>query len=201
MLKKAAPFALGALLMFGPASLSGQTMDQLQTQLQLLMAKILALKSQNQTTGAYGGAPYNASCLVLTRDLYTDLDDALTHGEISSLQRFLAQNCSIYPEGRVTGYFGPATERAVQRWQAQNGVVSGGTPDSTGFGFVGPRTRAASRTANNCSSRSSCTSTTPAPTRHRSRHLHRFISHRCRLIRSMESRTHTTNSEAAEVMR
>ncbi|HEY4525269.1 MAG TPA: peptidoglycan-binding protein [Candidatus Paceibacterota bacterium] len=174
MLKKAAPFALGALLMFGPASVSGQTMDQLQTQLQLLMAQILALQSQTQTAETYGGAPYNASCLVLTRDLYTDLDDAVTHGEVSSLQRFLAQNYSIYPEGRVTGYFGPATERAVQRWQAQNGVVSGGTPDSTGFGFVGPRTRAAMGACSNMYSNQNAPYGETADARQRARDARRI---------------------------
>jgi len=61
---------------------------------------------------------------------------------VSSLQEFLrASGNYTYPE--ITGYFGPATQRAVELWQTQNGVVQYGTPETTGFGVVGPATRAA----------------------------------------------------------
>src|SRR3989344_5258877 len=82
-------------------------------------------------------------CLSLLHTLYLDVSDATTDGEVTKLQQFLAKDPSIYPEGRITGYFGPATEKAVQRWQARNGVVSSGSPDSTGYGYVGPKTRSA----------------------------------------------------------
>ena len=45
--------------------------------------------------------------------------------------------------GNETTYFGPATERALQRFQAANGIVSSGAPDSTGYGAFGPSTRSA----------------------------------------------------------
>ncbi|MFA7310100.1 MAG: PKD domain-containing protein, partial [Candidatus Paceibacterota bacterium] len=51
------------------------------------------------------------------------------------LQQFLG--------GRVTGYFGPVTLQLVQQWQSAHGVIASGDPDTTGFGFVGPKTRAA----------------------------------------------------------
>jgi PKD repeat protein len=59
------------------------------------------------------------------------------------LQQFLAQDPSIYPEGTTSGYFGALTEKAVQRWQAKNNIVSSGTPGTSGYGVVGPRTAAA----------------------------------------------------------
>jgi PKD repeat protein len=65
--------------------------------------------------------------------------------DVSSLQQFLAQDRSVYPEGLVTGYFGALTQSAVQRWQTKFGVVSSGSPATTGFGVVGPRTMAAIR--------------------------------------------------------
>ena len=65
--------------------------------------------------------------------------------EVSQLQQFLSQDATVYPEGLVTGYFGALTERAVQRWQAQLGLVSSGSPSTTGYGTIGPRTRAAMR--------------------------------------------------------
>ncbi len=44
--------------------------------------------------------------------------------------------------GHETNYFGSLTERAVQKFQAKYDVVSSGTPNSTGYGVVGPKTRA-----------------------------------------------------------
>ncbi len=61
--------------------------------------------------------------------------------EVRVLQQQLAQDSAIYPEGEVTGYYGPATQRAVQRYQATYGVVTSGTPGTTGYGVVGPKTR------------------------------------------------------------
>lgn len=57
-----------------------------------------------------------------------------TRGEyVKELQMFLTKNPSLYPEGLVTGYFGPATERAVRRFQKENNLEQAGR--------VGPKTR------------------------------------------------------------
>ncbi len=74
-------------------------------------------------------------------NLYLGKTDDLTDGEVTELQEWLADMPDIYPEGLVTGYFGPATERAVQRYQAKHGIVSSGDPDTTGYGVFGPMTR------------------------------------------------------------
>jgi len=63
--------------------------------------------------------------------------------EVSALQKYLAGYPNIYPEGLVTGYFGPLTVRAVERFQADRGIVSSGTAATTGYGVVGPKTRGA----------------------------------------------------------
>lgn len=85
----------------------------------------------------------SGTCLPLTHNVGLDDTDATTGGDVTRLQQFLATDHSIYPEGLITGYFGPATLRAVQRWQARAGVVSSGDPDTTGYGYVGPKTRTA----------------------------------------------------------
>ena len=65
-----------------------------------------------------------------TKSLYR----GIKNNEVKALQEFLKQSPDIYPEGLVTGYFGPLTEAAVKRFQAKNSIES--------IGVVGPKTRA-----------------------------------------------------------
>ncbi|NOY35922.1 MAG: peptidoglycan-binding protein [bacterium] len=66
----------------------------------------------------------------------------MKNNDVKKLQELLASDSSIYPEGITTGYFGRLTEKAVQRFQEKYGIVSSGTPDTTGYGLVGPKTMA-----------------------------------------------------------
>jgi hypothetical protein len=59
--------------------------------------------------------------------------------DIRKLQKLLATQPELYPEGRATGFFGPLTQKAVQRFQLKYGVVH--SRFDTGFGMVGPATR------------------------------------------------------------
>jgi peptidoglycan hydrolase-like protein with peptidoglycan-binding domain len=68
------------------------------------------------------------------------LDFGATGPQVVELQTYLATNASIYPEGLITGYFGTLTRAAVQRFQSAEGIVSSGTPSTTGYGRVGPLT-------------------------------------------------------------
>ena len=52
--------------------------------------------------------------------------------DVTNLQTFFAANPSVYPEGRVTGYFGGLTKSAVMNYQGQNGLDQ--------VGRVGPAT-------------------------------------------------------------
>lgn len=58
------------------------------------------------------------------------------------LQQYLARDKDIYPEGITSGFYGTLTRKAVERFQIKYGIVSSGTPESTGFGLAGPTTRA-----------------------------------------------------------
>ncbi len=60
------------------------------------------------------------------------------NNQVTLLQQLLAKDPTLYPEGLVTGYFGPATTRAVGRFQVKNGIARPGNP---GYGQVGPLTR------------------------------------------------------------
>ncbi|MEK7649679.1 MAG: peptidoglycan-binding domain-containing protein [Patescibacteria group bacterium] len=82
--------------------------------------------------------PHVVQAYTFTRSLQKGSSGA----EVVELQKILKTDSSIYPEGIVSGYFGTLTEKAVQRFQAKYGIVNKGDPVSTGYGFIGKRTRA-----------------------------------------------------------
>ncbi len=57
--------------------------------------------------------------------------------DVSALQEFLRNN-GYYPESLVTGYLGPATVKAIKRFQEQNNIAKSG---QAGYGNFGPATR------------------------------------------------------------
>ena len=65
---------------------------------------------------------------------YRQMDLGMRGADVSALQTYLAADASIYPEGLVTGYYGPLTAAAVGRYQAKNGLAN--------VGRVGPMTLA-----------------------------------------------------------
>ena len=64
--------------------------------------------------------------------LYRQLELTMQGPDVSSLQSFLAQDATIYPQGLVTGYFGGLTKSAVSNFQSRNGLAT--------VGRVGPQT-------------------------------------------------------------
>lgn len=72
----------------------------------------------------------------------SSLDIGSTGPQVTELQTYLSTDSNLYPSGKVTGYFGALTEGGVQKFQVREGIVSSGTPASTGYGRVGPSTRA-----------------------------------------------------------
>ena len=45
--------------------------------------------------------------------------------------------------GPVTGYYGSLTENGVEAFQVKEGIVNYGSPQTTGYGAVGPKTKVA----------------------------------------------------------
>ncbi len=62
--------------------------------------------------------------------------------DVSNLQSFL-QLDSLYNYPKITGYFGPITKLAVQRFQVREGIISLNASVKIGYGVVGPKTRTA----------------------------------------------------------
>jgi peptidoglycan hydrolase-like protein with peptidoglycan-binding domain len=76
-----------------------------------------------------------ALCLPLISHAATfdrQLELGMSGTDVSSLQTYLAQDATIYPQGLVTGYFGFLTKSAVSNFQSRNGIDS--------VGRVGPIT-------------------------------------------------------------
>jgi peptidoglycan hydrolase-like protein with peptidoglycan-binding domain len=151
-----------ASLGFGMTARAETSTAQL-TQIQTLLKLIEQLQAQlvqmqgggrysQSSYGGNGGGSYSqgsysegssvGQCIQLSRSLFLGVSDSEIGGEVSKLQQFLTK-AGHYTYGKATGYFGPATQMAVQAWQKANGVVSNGSPETTGYGVTGPSTRSA----------------------------------------------------------
>jgi peptidoglycan hydrolase-like protein with peptidoglycan-binding domain len=114
------------------------------------MKKTIKLQKSTKRTGLLLGGAMTAM-LALSffgiQSAYAAITSQLDFGdrgsEVTELQTYLARDASIYPSGLVTGYFGQLTKAGVERFQATQGIVSAGTPATTGYGRVGPRTQVA----------------------------------------------------------
>lgn len=97
------------------------------------------------TTGGTSNTTSGALTSVLNGGLSLDryLERGMSGADVAALQAFLKIDPSVYPEGQLSAFFGPLTERAVQRFQVKCGIVTVGDYQSTGYGRVGPMTRAA----------------------------------------------------------
>jgi peptidoglycan hydrolase-like protein with peptidoglycan-binding domain len=62
--------------------------------------------------------------------------------EVELLQQLLSNIPGVYPEAKVTGYFGSLTLAAVKRYQCKYNIVCAGNARATGWGVIGPKTRA-----------------------------------------------------------
>jgi len=94
-----------------------QQIKLLQAQLAELQTKQASLRQELQNT------------LQLTRTLALGMSGE----DVKALQALLASDLDIYPEGLITGFFGPLTEKAVKKFQARFGIEA--------VGIVGPLTR------------------------------------------------------------
>ncbi len=74
-------------------------------------------------------------CPKLSLAMQRGARDAKFGGQVSELQKFLSAYYSIASADIVTGYFGPTTQRYLQQFQREQGLVSAG--------YAGPLTRAA----------------------------------------------------------
>ncbi|MDO8552036.1 MAG: peptidoglycan-binding domain-containing protein [bacterium] len=98
-------------------------------------ASVASSSSATTTQGQLPPAKANSLKYIFSRPLMRGSRNA----DVTALQKFLALYPAIYPAGAVTGFYGPATEKAVGLFQEKYGVAKKG---KTGYGTVGPNTRA-----------------------------------------------------------
>ena len=84
-----------------------------------------------------------------TSPMTMQMDFGMTNAQVKELQKFLnkmgyavAAPGAAGSAGYETEYFGPATQAALKKFQAAQGIVSTGDPLTTGYGRVGPLTLA-----------------------------------------------------------
>ncbi len=97
-----------------------------------LEALLTSLETELQTLEAevgYGGASFTK-----------ELIPGSTGPEVTRLQNTLYAD-GDYPRDIITGDYGSLTEAAVKAFQEKYGIVDYGSPSTTGYGSVGPKTR------------------------------------------------------------
>lgn len=109
-------------------TVKGTTPEQKQIKIQELIVLINNLKQQIAQI-------QNMPSAVFTTPLWIGLQSE----DVRRLQTLLATKPEIYPEGKITGYFGSLTKKAVQRFQLQYSVVDSELDPA--LGYVGPKTR------------------------------------------------------------
>jgi peptidoglycan hydrolase-like protein with peptidoglycan-binding domain len=119
--KKAA--AVGLMIgMIMPAIASAQTTST--TSLQALLTQIATLQAQIKTAQQQQQVAFG--------QLLVTLNQGSKGENVKLLQQLLASDPSIYPEGTISGFFGPLTAKAVKRFQKKHGIEQAGN--------VGPKT-------------------------------------------------------------
>ncbi|RJQ34085.1 hypothetical protein C4568_02995 [Candidatus Parcubacteria bacterium] len=117
---------IASLITLTPMLASADQIADLQAQILLLSQQLAAMQQQGAPTG----------CPTIT----APIGPGSSGPNVTTLQQFLARDRNIYPEAQITGYYGTLTTTAVQRFQAKYNIVSSGSPSTTGYGRVGPKT-------------------------------------------------------------
>jgi peptidoglycan hydrolase-like protein with peptidoglycan-binding domain len=101
------------------------------SQIQALEAQIAALQAQIKTLqDLQKGLAVQQKQGLIT--LLQTLKEGSSGDQVAALQALLALDPSIYPEGKVSGFFGRLTADAVKRFQKKHGIEQAGV--------VGPKT-------------------------------------------------------------
>lgn len=144
---------LGRFAIYGVKAGAAATTDQgdklaliaqIQATLNLLIAQLKTMVADMIAQGKYVSPSLMAFAPnAATTPTQTKITQGWSVGqssqEIRAIQTILARDASVYPEGQITGYFGPATLAAIKRFQEKYDIAK---PGDNGYGLLGPVTRA-----------------------------------------------------------
>lgn len=116
-----------------PISAYALTLTELQAQLEAALMQMAGIQAPAALQAA---STPSVSCYTPTQTLARG-----NSGEhVRALQEWLRTNA--YLQSEPTGYFGALTEEALKNFQSKRGIVTHGSPATTGWGVLGPKTRA-----------------------------------------------------------
>ncbi|MFA6354405.1 MAG: peptidoglycan-binding protein [Candidatus Paceibacterota bacterium] len=130
----------GVMLMPGRSSADTDqsVFDKLQNQIQVLLKQVQDLQRQLEsirngitpvqptiTQPVSPATPISIVCPGLPKIIKF----GNTGNEVKNIQKFLAKDKEIYPQGLATGYFGPMTEKALEKFQKKYNLEETGELD------------------------------------------------------------------------
>jgi LPXTG-site transpeptidase (sortase) family protein len=108
-----------------------------------LMKKIISIFRKNFLLAEIATALFVVSFFAIhsaEAAITGQLDLGSSGSDVIALQTYLAANADFYPSGQITGIFDSSTQLAMEKFQTAQGIISSGTPETTGYGRVGPQT-------------------------------------------------------------
>lgn len=129
-----------AIVLALPVSHSALSAQEYQSYIDQINAASKKLKTFQTTTSTAKNSQIAALPVSVTSSAVRTLSRGMRGTDVLALQKFLISQNLISADSS-TGYFGGRTEAAVKEFQRKNKIVSSGTPSTTGFGAVGPKTR------------------------------------------------------------
>jgi peptidoglycan hydrolase-like protein with peptidoglycan-binding domain len=103
---------------FAATTTPTSSLDAMLTQIKALMEQVATLQKQLSTI--------KGDVKSIIRD---GVQEGMSGDDIKKLQELLATDSTIYPEGKVTGFFGPLTKQAIKRLQERHGHSATGEID------------------------------------------------------------------------
>jgi len=110
---------------------------------------VLIYQSKVFTTPAVSAPGIPSQVTGVSASFSRTLLRGMSGGDVKRLQQLLNSDpdtqvaaSGVGSPGNETDFYGSLTAQAIQKFQAKYGIVSSGSPATTGYGLVGPATRA-----------------------------------------------------------
>ena len=138
MLKNHKKIVLAIILLLSVAILTpsnsvfAQTATSTTAQLQELVNKLLAQVAALQEQMAKIKTQQQEAMQTIS-EITSTLKEGDAGENVRTLQALLAADSTIYPEGLITGFYGPLTTKAIRKFQEKHGFEK--------VGFIGPKTK------------------------------------------------------------